>query len=769
MIILFPSHLKSHPDRLLNDHLQGVQKKALQLFDSLTFDLPKFNRDDLREVISVASLIHDFGKGTSYFQDYIKNPDNPSTPESRQKRSHGLISAIKAFQVLTEKFGEDSILPVFGFIIVRRHHGNLENYRSLLTITDSDLKNCEIQANDMGFNEFTNFQYRSLRAFRRRDRAFNIEHYFALNLLYSILLQADKTDAILQDDILVQPLSLKSKDVNQFKNGFENDSANPIDNIRENAFSSIEKVIETINNDDRILSINIPTGSGKTITSLNAALKLCEKLIHSHIVYCLPFTSVIDQNYQVFNDIRKAANLPDDSGILLKHHHLTDIFYKSVDDVNAVKEYSPNKALHLIEGWESHITVTTFVQLMYSLISFKNSSLRKFNRFGNAVIILDEIQTIPHEYWNLVKTILYRTAEWLNTRIILVTATMPLIFSEEDNEIKELVVGKEKMFLSLNRIELDVTNLKKEKMEWEEFCESAMDLVDENSTKDILFVMNTIRSAKELYEIFADIYSHQLMFLSSHIIPKERLKRIEDIKNRNNDKPILVVSTQLVEAGVDIDLDIVVRDFAPLDSIFQTCGRCNRESRNGVKGKVILYSLKDSNSWTPSGVYKSFLKKKTMKVLKNKTIIPESEFYQLAFDYFNEIKIGGSQSKSNDILEKIEKLKYKDGEHKIEMKLIDNDYSSSVFVEKCDNAKKVWQKYKDVQEMENGFEKNVALKQTRRNLSEYIINIPNKCLPIEYDTGIYQLRHDSVSEYYDEETGFKLDSELPPEQSSAIF
>ena len=99
MIILFPSHLKSHPDRLLNDHLQGVQKKALQLFDSLTFDLPKFNRDDLREVISVASLIHDFGKGTSYFQDYIKNPDNPSTPESRQKRSHGLISAIKAFQV----------------------------------------------------------------------------------------------------------------------------------------------------------------------------------------------------------------------------------------------------------------------------------------------------------------------------------------------------------------------------------------------------------------------------------------------------------------------------------------------------------------------------------------------------------------------------------------------------------------------------------------------------------------------------------------------
>ncbi|MBL7110112.1 MAG: CRISPR-associated helicase Cas3' [Candidatus Marinimicrobia bacterium] len=680
MIILFPYKLKSHPDRLLKDHLLGVHKKALALFDSLKFDFPSFNREDLKEVISVASLFHDFGKATSFFQDYISNPKQSSTEDSRKKRSHGLISAFLTFGILKERLPDSLVLQLFGLIIVKRHHGNLKDFNSLLVFSDRDFKNILTQIDNLDFNEINNivliyglegfasgefvkqtmgyFQPRTPREIKRLHQNFTSEHYFVLNLLYSILLQADKTDAILEDEVIKKNQAIKSDDVCKFKNGFDNNLENPIDKIREDAFNSVEKNIQSLNDSELILSINIPTGSGKTITSFNAALKLCEKFGHDHIVYCLPFTSVIDQNFQVFDDIRKLANLPDDSGILIKHHHLTDIFYKSVEDENVIKEYVPNKALHLIEGWESKITVTTFVQLMYSLISYKNSSLRKFNRFSNAVIILDEIQTIPHEYWDLVKTMLSKTAEWLNTRIILVTATMPLIFSEQDNEIKELVVGKEEMFQSLNRIELDVSNLNKDKMEWEEFCKSAIDLVNENLKKDILFVMNTIRSAKELYENFSEIDTHKLIFLSSHIIPKERLKRIKEIKNRKFDKPILVVSTQLVEAGVDIDLDIVIRDFAPLDSIFQACGRCNRESRDGVKGKVILYSLKDSNSWTPSGIYQNFLKQKTMKILNGKNIIPESEFYELAYDYFNEVKTGGAQSSSIEVLERINKLKY---------------------------------------------------------------------------------------------------------------
>ncbi|MEK0350387.1 MAG: CRISPR-associated helicase Cas3', partial [Nitrosopumilus sp.] len=792
MTISYHYKLKSHPDRFLQEHLLGVHHRAISLFDKLTFNFPNFNRDELKEVISVAALFHDFGKATIYFQDYLSNPEKPSTEDSRKKRSHGLVSALLTFGILKEKLPDSLILQLLGLIIVRRHHGNLKDFNHLVLFNEGDLKNVIVQVENLDFLEYQNivkykgydkfvnkdfvlqsvqyFKPRTPREIKRLSRKFTLEHYFVLNLLYSILLQADKTDAILKDGKVTDSKILHSDDVNYFKSGLENNPENPIDAIRESAFISVEETIKYLDVSDRILSINIPTGSGKTISSLNAALKLCEKFDHDHVVYCLPFTSVIDQNFKVFDEIRKSANLPDDTGILLKHHHLTDIFYQSVEDENAVKEYSPNEALHLIEGWESKITVTTFVQLIYSLISYKNSSLRKFNRFSNAVIILDEIQSIPHEYWDLVKIMLSKMAIWLNSKIILVTATMPLIFSEQENEIKELVSGKEKMFKTLNRIELDVSNLDKEKMDWESFCNSAVKLVSENPTKDILFVMNTIRTTRELYEKFSNKKNtHQLEFLSSHIIPKHRLTRITNIKDKKHNKPVLVISTQLVEAGVDIDLDIVVRDFAPLDNIFQTCGRCNRESRDGVKGKVILYSLKDSNSWTPSGIYKDFLKQKTMKVLKGKEIIPESEFYDLANQYFNEIKIGGSQSPSVKILEKIERLKYKDGDEKIEMKLIDDDFSSSIYVELDNSAKQIWKNYQKTLEMENGFDKNVALKQARRNLGEYVINIPKKCLPNEQNNGIYHLRKNCVLEYYNEVTGFNIDSELPPEQSSTFL
>lgn len=782
--ISFPFKLKSHPDRLLKEHLEGVHQKALSLFEKIKFTFPSFNRDELREVISIASLYHDFGKASSFFQKYLMNPEKSSTDDERKKRRHGLISAIVTYQILKDKFSCDSILPIFGFIIVRRHHGNLEDYRNLLIISESDLENCMIQSECIDYEEFRDivessipnkslidsFQYEELRKFRRQDRNFSTEHYFVLNLLYSILLNADKTDAILKGEKIPESEMLNSETVHLFKRDFDNDPDNPIDVIRENAFQSVENTIENLDDSNRILSINIPTGSGKTITSLNAALRLSERFGHDHIVYCLPFTSVIDQNFQVFDKIRKKANLPDESGVLLKHHHLTDIRYNVISDEDIVKEYSPNKALHLIEGWESRITVTTFVQLMYSLVSYRNASLRKFHRFCNAVIILDEVQSIPHHYWKLVKEMLERTAEWLNSRIILVTATMPLIFSERDNEIKELVSGKEIMFSKLNRIELDVSNLANEKMEWSDFCISATKLVNENHTKSLLFVMNTIRSAKELFEVFVDLETtHKLVYLSAHIIPKERLRRITEIKERDTELPVLVVSTQLVEAGVDIDLDIVVRDFAPLDNIFQTCGRCNRESRDGVKGRVILFSLKDSNDWTPSGIYKSFLKQKTRKVLNGIQIIQESDFLNLAADYFKEVKIGGSNKESNDLLKMIERLKFHDGNQQIEMKLIDDNYSSSVFVEIDKQAEQFWNEYQNVLEMENGFEKNAILKQARRNLAEFIINIPKKCLPSEHDTGFYHLRTDRVSKYYNEKIGFDIDSVLPPEISVIMF
>ncbi len=790
--------LKSHPNRLLHEHIAGVWRNAERRFTECSCSFPSLPTDDLKIVLKISSLFHDFGKATPWFQKYITNIEGKFSSEERNLRQHGLISAFMTFGILAELTQDNLFLPTVGFLIVRRHHGDLESYQNILTITDEEYAICDLQSDHIYFEEyreivkeygFANYvkmdflktvinevktgKFRRFREVKRLDRVFTIEHYFIVNLLYSLLINADKTDAIFHSDIALDAPVLTSKKVIDFKYTFKSDKGQKINQIRDTIFKDVDNAVDICDVSQRIFSINAPTGSGKTITALFAALKIREKYGLSHIIYCLPFTSVIDQNFEVFDKIREFAQLPNESNILLKHHHLAEICYRHQNNAESETVYSPNQALHLIEGWESQIIVTTFVQFLLSLINNGNASLRKFHRFSNAVIILDEVQTIPHDYWSLVKTALQKTAALLNSRIILVTATMPLIFSEKKNEIAELVSGKERLFKDLSRIEIDLSHLSNEEMEWETFCNWVETVIRDNPQKDILVVLNTIRSARELYQYCSNLeITHRLEYLSSHVVPKDRLKRIKSIAHRKSSNPTLVISTQLVEAGVDIDLDIVIRDLAPLDSIFQTCGRCNRECRQGIIGKVLLVSIKDSNGWKPSQIYDRFLIEKTKKVLSEKNTIEESMFYDLANEYYCEVAVDGSQQLSSDILHALSSLEYTDEDgnpFSDQFILINQDYSQSVFVELDDEAQQAWLDYVRLTIKEKNFENNANLKEARRNLAGYIINVPKKCLSKDSEYGIYRLKKSHVHHFYDPSTGFNPDSVLPEENSTLCF
>lgn len=794
---MYPFKLKSHPDRLLYEHITGAAGLALEQFDKARFQFSGFNTDDLCSVVQTTALFHDFGKASVYFQKYIGSTDKSYSTDQRVLQRHGLISALITFGILADRFPDNLILAAFGFIIVRRHHGDLEAYRNLLTVSDDDLLLCRKQAVNIDYIEyaeivrvngyadylndkflsdfldkFQNGKYRKFRTVRRLNEGFGIEHYFVLDLLYSLLLNADKTDAVFRGAVSNDAGILGSSHVLDYKSGFRRDPSNPIIRIRNDIFQSVNESVDEVSEQKRIFSINTPTGSGKTITALSAALKIREKFNHSRIIYCLPFTSVIDQNFGVFDDIRKAAGLPESSGTMMKHHHLTDICYHS--PLNGDDErYTANEALFMIEGWESRMVVTTFVQFLYSLISYRNRSLRKFHKFSNAVIILDEVQAIPHKYWLLVREMLRHLTECLDSRIILVTATMPMIFSEQKAEIHELAKGKADHFQNLSRIELDVSRLSGEDMDWDAFCGFIDHLLQENQQKDILVVLNTIRSARELYRhLEGCAMNHRLEYLSSHIIPDHRLERIKQIKYRKKGKPVVVISTQLVEAGVDIDLDIVVRDFAPLDCIFQTSGRCNRENRHGEKGKVLLVSITDSNGWKPAKIYDMFLREKTGKVLSGKQIIPESDFLQLAQDYYQEVADLGAQGVSRQILECITKLEFIKPDGKPftdDFQLIHDDYSASVYVEVDDTAENLWQIYEELKMAERDFEGLAELQQVKRKMAEYIINVPKKCFLVPPDSGLYRLKRDIVENHYSEVTGFETDSILPEENATVIF
>jgi len=791
--------LLSHPARLLSDHIHGVWKNADFQFDKTSTDFPSFNRLDLKTVLKIACLFHDFGKSTPWFQRYIRNIEGKYSADDRSLRQHGLISAFMVFGILNSIFPTNLFLPALGFMIVRRHHGNLESFQNFFTITDEEFELCFRQKEKIDYEEYRRIvqpwqvdhfvqkdfieqtlleiQSGKLRRFKpvkKLDSTFTLDHYFVVNLLYSLLINSDKRDAIFHAPVSISSAILPSSQVESYQKTLSANSSQ-INAIRNSIFNSTSSSIDHLHNPDmRIFSINTPTGTGKTINALNAALKIREKYNLSHIVYCLPFTSVIDQNFDVFDTIRRFAGLPNGTGILLKHHHLAEICYHSQDIFEREIVYNPDEALHLIEGWESHIVVTTFVQFILSLISNDNASLRKFQRFSNAVIILDEVQSISHEYWQVVKESLLKLTQVLNSRIILVTATMPLIFSEEHSEIVELVPSKFQIFNSLARIQLDLADLEQGYITWDLFCERMNLLVDQNASRDILIVVNTIRCAREIYLYFKGRnMTHELVYLSSHIIPRHRIERINYIRQRNHNRPILVISTQLVEAGVDIDLDLVVRDFAPLDSIFQTSGRCNREGHQDHIGTVKIISIKDSQNRKPSEmIYDRFLLEKTRKVLTGKRVIPESDFYLLSQQYYAELSESGSQAISGEILSDMRNLSYEDDNGQPlsnKLKLIDQDYCYSVFVEIDEIAEQFWNKYTEVVSSENNIKKRSLLKESYRNLADYIINIPKKCLNRLPEYGIYRLKRSMVNEYYDSITGFNPESLLPEENSTLFF
>ena len=370
-------------------------------------------------------------------------------------------------------------------------------------------------------------------------------------------------------------------------------------------------------------------------------------------------------------------------------------------------------------------------------------------------MILDEIQTIPHKYWLLMHEVISFLAKEFDTYFIFVTATEPLIFQR--HEIKSLV-NKDKYFKSLNRVKIktSIENTKTLK----EFADETIPEVIK-SEKSFLFIFNTIDSAKEFYKLLKEnnLEQREMTYLSTHVIPKERLERIKIISNKEKR---VVISTQLVEAGVDIDFDVVYRDLAPLDSINQSAGRCNR---NGLlpSGEVRVVNLFDEKTGRSYSSYiyneNSILLHITKKILADKNEIRESEFIKLINEYYKNIVEAKSDEKSRGFLQAINKLNY-DGDNGItSFNLIDQGYEKvDIYVQYDDEAITLWDKFLNIKNIQNLFERKKEFSKIKTQFHQYVISVPykdNLNLPAIYEN-IPFVSHSQIEEYYDNETGYKL-------------
>lgn len=785
------SGLLSHPGKALEDHLRSVATLAAASLE----DIPTLLIDDvlLKKVVNIITLCHDIGKSSGYFQAYISAPAEKMKNLKNKKSTHSMLGAVAAYYLVDELLeregrftGLNEFLPFASFLACKRHHGNLMDINSEVIIGDDDELLLKDQVSSIDGEKFDfllreignplTYDWLSHKLENLAEKSFDIEDrvkdflrakglsaYFLVHLVYSLLLDSDKNEVAVTFDYL-KSISESRKNykltpdiIDTYKNSLPGKDSE-INNFREKAFREVMQ--NDIDTNEKIYSINLPTGLGKTITSFAFALKLRETVKNEkgyspRIIYSLPFLSIIDQNYSIFENILKENNLIPSSAILLKHHYLSASEYRIGKGFENGEDFEHNASKILTESWNSEIIVTTFVQLFHTLISNRNRSIMKFHRIPGSIVILDEVQSIPYKYWLLMHEIIEFMADTFNTYFVFVTATEPLIFPR--TQIKPLV-DRDNYFRELKRVKLkpEISN----PLTIEEFSNLTMPEVC-TSDKRFLFIFNTIGSAKDFYNNLKDygIDKNDMTFLSTHVIPSERLERIKNI--RNGDKRI-VVSTQLVEAGVDIDFDIVYRDFAPLDSINQAAGRCNR---NGLSsgGEVRIIRLVDEKTGRDFSSYiynrNSILLDITRKILSDKTEIPESDFLNLIESYYALVSGSKTDQKSRDVLEAFYRLNY-DGDKGISsFSLIDEDYEKvDVFIQFDATAVALWEQFLRISHLRDFIERKNEYEKIKNALHEYTVSVPARGdlnLPAIQESMPF-VAFDQLDEYYDAETGYKL-------------
>ncbi|MGC9014385.1 MAG: CRISPR-associated helicase Cas3' [Thermoproteota archaeon] len=793
--------LYSHPNKPLYEHLSEVAEISRRIVQEKEFNGKLFDKSLLSEVTYIIGFSHDFGKATKAFQEHLLN--KKSTELAYHSQISSLFTYYSVREYLKNNGINDALLPFIAWMIVFRHHGDLysplgaegmietlRNKSSLVEKQIEDIKRNSFEPvkkiyHELKFLSIEDFIsdwkkiIRDLKDFSHCISG-DLSNYFLSIYLYSVLLDADKLSASKLRK-LPERVSIADNLVDNYKakTFFISNEFSNIIKLRSEAYKEIMIKLNKLDvAKDRILSIELPTGSGKTLAAFSFALKLRNKVSKEYgfipkIIYCLPFLSIIDQNSKIIRDVLSMGYKDIPSNLMLTHHHLSDIYYKLKDDSeleHSLKD--PLKASLLIEGWHSEIVITTFVQFFHSLITNKNRSARKFHNMTNSIILLDEVQAIPRKYWDVVAESLKLLAKEYNSWIILMTATMPLIFKE--GEINALVEDKNYYYNTLNRVEYRFDLEEKSVDEFNKYVTD--DILRDN--KDIMVVHNTIWASKKTYkyikEKLIDKYGNphiseegiasfpgiNLIYLSSNVIPKHRQKRIEAMKSKVRK---IIVSTQVVEAGVDISVNKVYRDFAPIDSIVQTAGRCNRnsESNMGVVNIFLLYDKRNNEKIYPSyQIYDPILLDVTRRLIKDYKIIQEKDFnMSIIPKYYNEVRSKSSPSvrcpsvsdSPIDLVKSVEKLDFTVIEKCF--KLIEEEpWKTDVFVEIDEHAKNIFNNFRKILEIENFEDRQRAFLSIRKDLFDYVISINKSMLLSSKELGgLITIGEEN----YDRETGFR--------------
>ena len=334
--------------------------------------------------------------------------------------------------------------------------------------------------------------------------------------------------------------------------------------------------------DQGLFTLTVPTGGGKTLASLRFALLHAQKHELDRVIYVIPYTSIIDQNADVARQILEQDEMP---GSMVLEHHSNFLPDADTDDEGAVKRWEK-----LAENWDAPVVFTTMVQFLESLFGSGTRHARRMHNLARSVIVFDEVQTVPVRCLRLFCNAVEFLVGQCGASAMLCTATQPRLGGLPRPLLGSLSLGPEREIMP------DVSGLFRElrRTDFFDHCHKSMsaEAVAELARDELrgsgscLVVCNTKKMAETLYALCPEQEGLARYYLSTNLCPAHRMERLEAMRaDLDAGRPVLCVSTQLIECGVDISFRSVIRLAAGLDSILQAAGRCNRHGE-GERGRV---------------------------------------------------------------------------------------------------------------------------------------------------------------------------------------
>lgn len=587
----------------IEEHLSGVKTLSSQFGSKI----------GVEHIAGLAGMLHDMGKYSNEFRDYILEAvNNPESPPKRGSVDHSTAGGKLLYDYFHTKGKISKYKGILAEIVgnaILSHHSYLQDYLNpelgsnyLYRVRDKDLKgfdNCvqlffEKVMSPQDFKAYVDRASAELERILEIEGPENYEKtlMFLTKFIFSALIDADRTNTRLFEEnksveVTIQPDNLFEQYYEQLMakiHSFsrQENAKSPINFLRSKMSDQCDAFAEKPSG---IYTLSIPTGGGKTLASLRYALKHAILYRKKRIIYVVPYTTIIEQNAEA------VRNVLNDQVNILEHH--SNVIEDSNDDDERQDGFiNRQQKLKLAkDNWDSPIIFTTMVQFLNVFYAKGSRNVRRLHNLSEAVIVFDEVQKVPISCVSLFNESLNFLKRYCHSSIVLCTATQPALdFVENKLDINtdaEIIDRLDEIIEAFKRVEI-IDKATEETYNSDKLADFILEKMKE--VKNVLVVLNTKSVVKRLYHRLKE-NDHQtpIYHLSTSMCPAHRNKILEEVRQHlDKGRPIICISTQLIEAGVDISFDCVIRSVAGLDSIAQAAGRCNRHGEKGMQRVYVI-------------------------------------------------------------------------------------------------------------------------------------------------------------------------------------